>query len=111
MGVDFEAGALPAEAGLDRLIDVAKGCFLGQESVAKIRNLGHPPTVLRHLRSETVLELRRPRARGASGVVGQVTSAAPGRDGGSRDSSEVAWRAADAALSAPDGNRSFPVPD
>ncbi|MGZ5299936.1 MAG: YgfZ/GcvT domain-containing protein, partial [Actinomycetota bacterium] len=42
MGIDFEAGALPAEAGLERLIDVTKGCFLGQESVAKVRNLGHP---------------------------------------------------------------------
>ena len=46
MGVDFEAGSLPAESGLERLIDMTKGCFLGQESVAKIRNLGHPPTVL-----------------------------------------------------------------
>ena len=28
-----------------------KGCFLGQESVAKVRNLGHPPWVLRLVRS------------------------------------------------------------
>ena len=56
MGVDFEPGALPAEAGLERAIDLEKGCFLGQESVAKVRNLGHPPTVLRHLGSETVTE-------------------------------------------------------
>ena len=63
MGVDFEAGALPAEAGLERLIDVTKGCFLGQESVAKVRNLGHPPTVLRHLRCDTQSSPRHPYPR------------------------------------------------
>src|SRR4029077_9989517 len=52
MGVDFGQDALPAEAGLEWTIDTAKGCFLGQESVAKVRNLGHPPRVLRHLRSQ-----------------------------------------------------------
>ena len=52
MGPDFDEGALPSEAGLDATIDATKGCFLGQESVAKIRNLGHPPTVLRHRRPD-----------------------------------------------------------
>ena len=47
MGPDFDEGSLPSEAGLDATIDATKGCFLGQESVAKVRNLGHPPTVLR----------------------------------------------------------------
>ncbi len=110
MGVDFEAGALPAEAGLDRLIDVAKGCFLGQESVAKVRNLGHPPTILRHLRSETVLASGT-RVHAGGGVVGQVMSAVPGRDGGSVIITKVEWRAADAALQAPDASRLFPLPD
>jgi folate-binding protein YgfZ len=50
-GVDFQEGALPAEAGLEETIDFTKGCFLGQESVAKVRNLGHPPTVLLALRA------------------------------------------------------------
>ena len=49
MGVDFDANASPAEAGLDDTIDATKGCFLGQEAVARIRNLGHPPSVLRHV--------------------------------------------------------------
>jgi folate-binding protein YgfZ len=43
MGPDFDEGSLPSEAGLDATIDATKGCFLGQESVAKVRNLGHPP--------------------------------------------------------------------
>ena len=75
MGVDFGPDALPAEVGLEDAIDFTKGCFLGQESVAKVRNLGHPRRVLLHVRSDT------PVARGASVLagdetVGEVTSAA-----------------------------------
>ena len=43
MGSDFDRTSIPAEAGLSSTIDVTKGCFLGQESVARVRNLGHPP--------------------------------------------------------------------
>lgn len=43
MGRDFSDDSLPAEVGLEHVIDWTKGCFLGQESVAKVRNLGHPP--------------------------------------------------------------------
>jgi hypothetical protein len=110
MGADFEAGALPAEAGLERAIDLEKGCFLGQESVAKVRNLGHPPTVLRHLRSEGVTE-RGTEIQAAGEVVGLVTSVAPGRNGGSVIIGQVAWRAADAALQRADGSTLFPLPD
>ncbi|MGZ8651673.1 MAG: CAF17-like 4Fe-4S cluster assembly/insertion protein YgfZ [Actinomycetota bacterium] len=110
MGIDFEAGALPAEAGLERLIDVTKGCFLGQESVAKVRNLGHPPTVLRHVRSETVVGPGSP-VHAAGEVVGQVTSAAPGRRGGSVLIARVEWRAANAVLHDADASPLFPVPD
>jgi hypothetical protein len=46
MGPDFGTDALPAEVGLEAAIDFTKGCFLGQESVAKVRNLGHPPRVV-----------------------------------------------------------------
>ncbi len=41
--VDLTPDSLPHEAGLERDIDPIKGCFLGQEAVAKVRNLGHPP--------------------------------------------------------------------
>ncbi len=42
--VDLDEESLPAEAELDRepVIDREKGCYLGQESVARVRNLGHP---------------------------------------------------------------------
>ncbi|MGQ0669968.1 MAG: CAF17-like 4Fe-4S cluster assembly/insertion protein YgfZ [Actinomycetota bacterium] len=44
--VDVDEDSLPAEAGLEALVDFTKGCFLGQESIAKVRNLGHPPRVV-----------------------------------------------------------------
>jgi len=75
MGPDFGPDALPAEAGLEDAIDFTKGCFLGQESVAKVRNLGHPPRVLLHVRSVTAIRPGAPVF--ADGVaVGEVTSAA-----------------------------------
>ena len=45
---DLDEDSLPAEAGLDRapVVAVDKGCYLGQEAVAKVRNLGHPPRVV-----------------------------------------------------------------
>jgi folate-binding protein YgfZ len=81
MGVDFGPDALPAEAGLEDAIDFTKGCFLGQESVARVRNLGHPPRVLLHVSSDAPIV---PGASVVSGdvVVGEVTSAGSARDGG-----------------------------
>jgi folate-binding protein YgfZ len=110
MGVDFDAGSFPAESGLERLIDVTKGCFLGQESVAKIRNLGHPPTVLRHVRAEGVIEPGAP-IQASNGAVARVTSAAPARRGGTVALVRVAWNAADAALSTGDGEALIPGRD
>jgi folate-binding protein YgfZ len=45
---DVDADSLPAEAGLDTApaTDRTKGCFLGQEAVAKVANLGHPTRVV-----------------------------------------------------------------
>jgi folate-binding protein YgfZ len=110
MGADFEVGALPAEAGLERLIDVEKGCFLGQESVAKVRNLGHPPTVLRHLRSEIAPAVGTPVYLEGEGK-GQVTSVAPDRAGGWVLIARVDWRAADADLRTASGSPLSPVRD
>ena len=48
MGVDIDDGTIPQEAGLvEAAVDFAKGCFLGQELVARIDSRGH---VNRHLR-------------------------------------------------------------
>jgi tRNA-modifying protein YgfZ len=101
MGSDFGPEALPAEAGLDDAIDFTKGCFLGQESVAKVRNLGHPPWVLRLVRSKG------PIARGATvwvdgATVGAVTSSAAG-EGGTDAIIRVRWDAASGPLSTETG--------
>jgi folate-binding protein YgfZ len=76
MGPDFDQRSLPSEAALDATIDTTKGCFLGQESVARIANLGHPPRVLRHVRCPAPFVPGAPVfAEGEQ--VGEVTSAAP----------------------------------
>lgn len=45
---DVDVDSFPSEAGLDEepVVDRSKGCYLGQESVARIRNLGHPPRLV-----------------------------------------------------------------
>jgi tRNA-modifying protein YgfZ len=110
MGIDFDAGTLPAESGLERLIDVTKGCFLGQESVAKVRNLGHPPTVLRHLRAEAAMTRGDP-IHAPDGVVGRVTSAVPARRGGTVLLARVDWKAAEVDLSTAEGEPLSPRRD
>ena len=41
LGADFGEDTLPQEAGLDAAVSFTKGCFLGQEPVARLHNLGH----------------------------------------------------------------------
>lgn len=72
--VDLDEDSLPAEADLEPTIDFTKGCFLGQESVAKVRNLGHPPRVVLALRSEERTSAGEPVLSGGD-EVGVVTSA------------------------------------
>lgn len=45
-GIDMDETTIPLEAGLKESIDFRKGCFPGQEIVARIENLGHPAKVL-----------------------------------------------------------------
>jgi hypothetical protein len=43
-GVDTDHRTLPHEAGLiETAVHLGKGCYRGQETVARIHNLGHPP--------------------------------------------------------------------
>ncbi len=52
--VDFGPDSLPPETGLqDQAVSFNKGCYLGQEVVARIRSLGHPRRVLVGLRFDT----------------------------------------------------------
>jgi tRNA-modifying protein YgfZ len=76
-GRELDDRVLPAEAGLDeRAISFAKGCFPGQEPVARLRHRGHANRRLRVLE----LELSEPPVYDAEivhggKVVGRVTSA------------------------------------
>jgi tRNA-modifying protein YgfZ len=100
--IDLDEDSLPAEAGLDaRTVDTTKGCFLGQESVARVRNLGHPPRVVRPFRAEghvapgdaLMLDGRE---------VGRVTSAVPIAEGTAL-LARVRWEARRAELRTPTG--------
>ncbi len=94
---DLDEGSIPAEAGLESLIDLEKGCFLGQESVAKVRNLGHPPRVVLSLRSDVPVHVgQQVSSRGEP--VGTITSAVPDGQGGSAVLARVRWEDRDAEL-------------
>lgn len=97
MGVDYGPEALPAEVGLEDAIDRGKGCFLGQESLAKVMNLGHPTSILRHLRADAAV-LVDTSVGDETGTHGIVTSAAPDGHGGAFLFARVPWTARDAPL-------------
>ena len=75
-GRDVDEGMLVNETPmLERAVAEAKGCYPGQESVAKVRNLGSVRRLLRGLRAEESLDAAvEVVANGV--VVGTVTSAA-----------------------------------
>jgi folate-binding protein YgfZ len=54
-GVDALPEDLPQEAGLSDAVSFGKGCYLGQEAVAKVQNLGHPRRLVVALRAESAL--------------------------------------------------------
>jgi folate-binding protein YgfZ len=55
--IDFGPTNLPHETGVlhDR-VDFRKGCYLGQEVVARMESLGHPKQTLRRLRVDATIE-------------------------------------------------------
>jgi tRNA-modifying protein YgfZ len=75
-GKELDGSILPAEAGLERThISFTKGCYPGQEPVARLHHRGHPNRGLRVLRldAEPGQEIRY-----GGKVVGRITSAVPG---------------------------------
>jgi folate-binding protein YgfZ len=76
---DVDGESLPAEAGWDvpPVTDRMKGCFLGQEAVAKVANLGHPTRVVLAVTAQGPVGVGEPVL--ADGVeAGLVTSASGG---------------------------------
>ncbi len=98
---DLDASSLPGEAGWDEapVTDRAKGCFLGQESIARVANLGHPTRVVVPVDSD--LPIRSGEEIVAGGrAVGVITSAA-----GTVGIARVAWVARGGALASASGAR------
>jgi folate-binding protein YgfZ len=110
MGADFDRTAIPVEAGLEALIDTTKGCFLGQESVARVRNLGHPPRVLLHLQGDGRIDSGATLTTTAGDRAGTVTSAAERSGGGTVLVATIRWAARAQRLRSSDGLAVLPVP-
>lgn len=55
LGIDTDHRTIPNELGLDWAVHLDKGCYRGQETVARVHNLGKPPRmlVLLHLDGST----------------------------------------------------------
>jgi folate-binding protein YgfZ len=109
MGADVDTDSLPAEAGLEGAIDRTKGCFLGQESVARVANLGHPPRILRHLGADGDVGPGDPVSAGGA-EVGHITSAARDLTGVVVALARVRWDARDAELEGPNAVRLMSLP-
>ena len=79
--LDLDDSTIPQEAELDRdAVSFTKGCYLGQELVARIDSRGHVNRVLRWVRpaDATAVLARDAEIEVGGKSVGQVTSAIPG---------------------------------
>ena len=95
-GPDLTPDSLPHEVELGESIAFGKGCFLGQEAVAKVRNLGHPPFVL--LAGTADAAAPGDAVSTGDSEAGVVTSAAPDAPGGLAVIARVRWAQKDQAL-------------
>jgi tRNA-modifying protein YgfZ len=81
-GLEVDESVLPAEAGLDdRAVSFTKGCYPGQEPVARLHYRGHPNRTLRVLAFDEGDPPEGAELTFGGKVVGRVTSVA--RDDGS----------------------------
>jgi tRNA-modifying protein YgfZ len=81
LGADLDESTIPQEAWLDRdAVSFTKGCYLGQELVARIDSRGHVNRVLRWLRPDAgdAVLVRDAEVMIDDKAVGRVTSAVPG---------------------------------
>lgn len=79
-GVDVSEDQLAPEVGRPWAISYTKGCYLGQEPIARIDALGHVNRLLRGLQLQSDVNVKRGDPIIAEGKeIGTVTSAAPGR--------------------------------
>jgi folate-binding protein YgfZ len=95
-GVDALEGDLPQEAGLSSAVSRAKGCFPGQEAVAKVDSLGHPRRVVLALEADGPVSPGDPVMLDGS-KVGEITSVAAS-GGRTLVLARLRWEARDARL-------------
>ena len=77
-GREIDDGILPAEAGLDaRAVSFSKGCYPGQEPLARLHNRGHVNRTLRVVELDGTAQ-QADAVVHAGAAVGRVTSAVPG---------------------------------
>jgi folate-binding protein YgfZ len=76
LGREIDDRTLPQEVRLDDLggVSFSKGCYVGQETVARIHFRGHPNRLLRGLRWKTVATLPGPQILSGEHRVGVITS-------------------------------------
>jgi len=107
-GVDALEEDLPQEGGFAEAVSFEKGCYLGQEAMAKVRNLGHPRRILVHLAAGDAVSPGDPVEAGTERV-GEVTSATAS-DGHWRLFAKVKWQSRSDSLRTTGGVRLYPVP-
>ena len=106
-GVDATEEDLPDEGGFGGAVSYDKGCYLGQEAVAKVRNLGHPRRILLHVTAGERCAPGEPIESGGA-EVGRITSAA--QDGGAWWAlAKVRWDAREAPLATQGGVQLSPA--
>ncbi|HEY3896438.1 MAG TPA: folate-binding protein YgfZ [Pseudonocardiaceae bacterium] len=79
LGIDTDERTIPHEVGwIGTAVHLEKGCYRGQETVARVSNLGRPPRrmVLLHLESPETLPITGDPVRAGERVVGRVGTVA-----------------------------------
>ena len=106
-GVDMGPDNLPGEAGIvERAVSFTKGCYVGQEPVARMYHRGRPNRHLRGLRLDAPLAAGEPLFAGER-EVGRLTSAVESPAPGSRSGSGSCagrWSPATASRPAQEGS-------
>ena len=92
LGLDTDHRTIPHEVGwIETAVHLNKGCYRGQETVARVHNLGHPPRRLVFLHLDGS-EDRLPAARRPGGCRREADrSASPGRRRGTTSSARSRW--------------------
>jgi folate-binding protein YgfZ len=81
--VDFGCDSIPHESGLvESRVNFSKGCYLGQEIVARVHNLGHPKQIIRAITLD-------PACMPVAGA--QVFASLEGADGEAHLGPQIGW--------------------